>query len=198
MTTRVERAGCIGVLLLALAAGPARAGEVFFSHASIARALSFAQMTNEGRWFLQGASVDDCSYALLQDPRVDADGDRLRITLLFAGRGGVRIAGRCVGPGDSFDVSIAGVPGFSRGELVLSDMRLEAPDRPYFRVVRPLLERTLRDRLRFPFRSAAEGALRELSQQTGGQIGLAALEIMSIAVESKGVRLRLDLELDVN
>lgn len=197
MVTSIGRACGVGVVLLALGAGPAAAGEVFFSHASIARALYDAQMTSEGRWYLQGSSVEDCSYALLQDPRADADGDRLRITLLFSGRGAARIRGKCVGPGDSFDVVISGVPSYTAGELLLSDMRLDAPDRAYVAVVRPLLERTLRDRLRYPLRNAADAALRDLGQRSHSQIGLSALDITGIAVERAGVRLRLEVGLDV-
>lgn len=197
MVTSIGRIGGVAALLLALWAGPAGAGEVFFSHAAIARALYDAQMTSEGRWFLEGSSVEDCSYALLQDPRVGADAERLRITLLFSGRGAARIRNKCIGPGDSFDVAISGVPSYAAGELQLSDMRLDAPDRAYVQVVRPLLERTLRDRLRFPLRSAADQALRELGQRSRSQIGLSALEIAGIAVESKGVRLRVDVGLDV-
>lgn len=127
--TSIGRAAGVGALLMALWACPAGASEVFFSHAAIARALYDAQMTSEGRWYLQGSSVEDCSYAMLQDPRVGTDGDRLRITLLFSGRGAVRIRDKCVGPGDSFDVALSGVPTLTGGELLLSHMRLDAPDR---------------------------------------------------------------------
>lgn len=194
----LRRGANVLVLAVTLAAtSPAAASEIVFSHAAIARALHAAAMTSGGRWFLQGQSDADCAYGFLQDPRVAAEGGRLRITLLFSGRGAVRVRDRCVGPGDTFDVVLSGVPSFSGGELVLADPQLTAPNRAYFQVVRPLIERALQEKLHYPVRNAVEWAVHDLRERTGQYVSLSAFDVEGIAVEPAGVRLKLRFGLDV-
>jgi hypothetical protein len=155
-------------------------------------------MTTAGRWFLQGSSADDCTHAFLQDPRVDAAEQRLRITLLLSGRAAAPVGGKCIGPGDTFDVSVSGVPVYANGEIVLSDAKLAAPDRKYFTLVASLLERAFRDAFHYPLRNAAEWAVHDLRELTGRQVVLDDIMLPEIRVEPDGLVLDVDLRLSVN
>lgn len=197
MLSQLRRGVLASGLVLATSVVPGQASEVFFSHEAIARALYDAAMTSGGRWYLQGRSAEDCSHAFLQDPRVSAAGERLSITLLFSGRGAVKVGAQCVGPGDTFNVVLTGVPGFVDGELVLQEPRLTAPERPYFLVVRPMLETALREKLRYPVRNAVEWRVHELREQSGRPVLLAGFEVEHIAVEETGVRVNLSFAVDI-
>lgn len=194
---RTSRAALAAAIALAAATAGAQT-ELRISHQAVARGIAATLMTPGGRWFLQGSSADECSHAFVQDPRVDAVGDRLRITVLFSGRGAVAVGERCVGPGDTFDVSLTGVPVHRDGEIVLDDARLEAPDRRYFEVVSGLLDRAFRDRFRYPVRNAAEWAVHDLRERTGRHVVLDAFDVGPIGVDADGLRLPLRLSLAVD
>ena len=194
------RSGWTAMAALAalLACGSAGASELFFAHGAVARALYDALMVTEGRWFIQGQSPEDCSHVFLQDPRVDAVESRLRITFLFSGRAAAAVGGRCVGAGDSFDISVTGVPTFAEGELLLADPRVDAHGRKLFQTVAPLVEAALRDRLRYPLRNAVDWAVHDLRERTGRHVVLDDLDLSRITVEEPGVRIELDFGIQVN
>ena len=194
------RVGSTAVAALAawLACGSLGASELFFAHGAVARALYDGLMVSEGRWFIQGQSPEDCSHVFLQDPRVDAVESRLRITFLLSGRAAAAVGARCVGAGDSFDISVTGVPTFAEGELLLADPRVDAHGRRLFQTVAPLVEGALRDRLRYPLRNAVDWAVHDLRERTGRHVVLDDLDLSRIVVEEQGVRIGLDFGIQVN
>ena len=143
-------------------------------------------MTEGGRYYMEGDASSTCRYAFVQEPRVDAAGERLRITLLYAG---VKAGSRCVGPGDNFDLEITGLPRFENGELYLSEMRVEAPDTAYFKLVAPLVRRSLESRLRYPIAERLEYLAGLFSATGNGQVKFTSFDVESIEVKENGVRL---------
>lgn len=194
------RSGWTAIAALAawLTCGSLGASELFFSHGAVARALHDSLMVSEGRWFIQGQTPEDCSHVFLQDPRGDAVDSRLRITFLFSGRAAAAVGARCVGAGDTFDITVTGVPTFTAGELVLADPRVDAPDRKLFRAVAPIVEAALRDRLRYPLRNAVDWAVHDLRERTGRHVVLDEFDVGRIEVEASGLRVALNFELQVN
>ena len=89
------------------------------AYSSLERIIVNRVMTEGGLYYMQGDPSSTCRYAFVQEPRVGAEGGRLRITVLFAGRTGTEVAGQCVGAGDNFDLVISGVPAYSDGDLFL-------------------------------------------------------------------------------
>ncbi len=185
-------------LAIALGGGSLEASELVFSHGAVARGLYDTLMVSDGRWFVQGESQDDCSHAFLQDPRVDAVGERLRITFLFSGRAAASVGGRCVGAGDTFDISVTGVPTFAEGELLLADPKIDAPERKLFKVVAPILQGAVRDRLRYPLRNAVDWAVHDLRERTGRHVVLDDFALSQIEVGEQGTRVELSFGLQVN
>jgi hypothetical protein len=108
------------------------------------------------------------------------------------------VAGKCVGPGDNFDLVISGVPEFEQGELFLSDLTVEAPETAYFKIVRPLIEKDLEENLRYPLRERLDyAAAWASSQSAAGPLALGLFRIDSIKVSQKAVRIDLEFGLSL-
>ena len=185
-----------GMLLVGVA--PAESASFEVSYKSLERFIVQSVMTEGGRHYIEGGPSDDCLYAFVQEPRVAAVGGRLQITVLFAGRAGAVVAGKCVGPGDNFDLVVSGVPEYDRGELFLSDLKVEAPDTAYFKIVRPLVENDLRKNLRYPLRERLDYAAAWVSSSSvAGALSLGSFSIDSIIAGQDDVRIDFELGLSL-
>ena len=185
-----------GVLTVAIA--PAESASFDVSYKSLERFIVQRVMTDGGRHYIEGSPSDDCRYAFVQEPRVAAVGGRLQITVLFAGRAGAVVAGKCVGPGDNFDLVISGAPEYDRGELFLSDLKVEAPDTAYFKIVRPLVEDDLRKSLRYPLRERLDYAAAWVSSSSvAGALTLGSFSIDSMTVGPDSLRVDLEFGLSL-
>jgi hypothetical protein len=184
-----------GAFLLLLAAKPAEAAQLRLTYPALERLLVLQVLTDGGRLYLEGGPGEECRYAFVQEPHVSAFGSRLRIDLLFSGRAGASVAGRCVGPGDTLRLEIHGVPVYADGVLGLDQLRVEAPESAYFRVVSGLVSRWMQERLRYPLRAAIEETLRGLSSLGAVRLQLGDLKVGSVVVSPDG--LLLDVDFDV-
>ena len=182
----------VGLLIagiLSVGVGSSEAASFEVSYRSVEAFIVQRVMTDGGRHYMEGKPSDDCRYAFVQEPRVAAVGGRLQITVLFAGRAGAVVAGKCVGPGDNFDLVVSGVPEYDGGELFLSDLRVEAPDTAYFKIVRPLVEKDLKESLRYPLRDRLDyGAAWVSSSSVAGALSLGLFSIDSITAGQDSVR----------
>jgi len=180
----------VGVSLLA--AAPASALTLELEHKALERLLATRLMTDGGRLYLDGSALTPCRYAFVQEPRVDAEAGRLRVTFLFSGRQGADVRGRCVGPGANFDLRVSGVPRHAAGEILLDELKLEAPGEPFFAVVQPLLEAQLAGRMRFPVQTLLGHAAYSLSTALGVQLTFENANVSSIEVGERALRLLLE------
>jgi len=198
---KIRRPGALPVLawgLLALGgADGLDAGEVSFTYASLERAVWATMLTEGGRHYLEGDPGSTCRFAFVQEPRVDAAEGRLRIRFLFSGRAGVEVKGRCLGPGDTFDMEVSGVPTVSDGELWLAELRVTAEDTAYFRLVSGLVESRLREKLRYPLRRQVEHAVAAAS--TGQfRLSLTDLRIDEVAAAPEALRVSYGADVTVH
>ncbi len=182
-------------LALAQAATPAAAAQLRLTYPALERLLVLQVLTDGGRLYLEGGPGEECRYAFIQEPHVSAFGSRLRIELLFSGRAGASVAGRCVGPGDTLRLDIQGVPVYADGVLRLDGLHVEAPESAYFKLVSGLVSRWLQERLRYPLRAAVEETLRGLSSLGAVRLQLGDLRVGSVVVGPDG--LLLDVDFDV-
>jgi hypothetical protein len=184
----------VSMLLACFGAPPARAASLEFEYSALERLVATALLTQGGRLYLSGQDAEGCAYAFVQQPRIDAEQGRLRVTFLFSGRQAVSVAGRCVGPSGTFDIQVSGVPAFVGGEVLLDQLAVETTGRgqPLFKLVAPLIESRLAARLRFPLQRMLGVAARELS--TSHDLGLSFdnLSIPRIEVRERSVRLVID------
>jgi hypothetical protein len=178
-------------LLLAANAG---ATTLELEHAALARLLAVHAMTDGGRLYLDGDAESECRYAFVQEPAVDSEGGRLRIAFVFSGRQAAGVAGRCVGPGGTFDVRLSGVPRFAAGAVFLDEAHLEAlgSGHTFFEVIAPLLEQGLKDRLRLPLDVVLGHAAAAVSTAWGVQLGFRDVKVAEIEVLEGSTRLRLE------
>lgn len=176
---------------------PAVAGELSISHAATERLLNSWLLAEGGRLYLDGSPADSCRYAFVQEPKVSGGGGRLSIRFVFSGRAGATVAGRCVGPGDTLDISASGVPYFAAGELRLADLRLQAPDSAYFKVAAGPLQSQLERRLRVPIRARLEEALALASIAATVRLTLNGFEVPAIAVDEQGLQLTVEERVQV-
>jgi hypothetical protein len=168
------------------------------SYKSIESMVVARVMTDGGRHYIEGTPSDDCRYAFVQEPRVASHGGRLQITVLFAGRAGAMVAGKCVGPGDNFDLVVSGVPKYENGELFLSELMVEAPDTAYFKIVRPLVEKDLKESLRYPLREQLDySAAWVSSSSVAGAVKLGKFRIDSIHPGRDTLRVDFDFGLSM-
>jgi len=184
----------VGALVLA-AASPAGAAQVRLAYPALERFLVSRVLTEGGRLYLEGAPGDECRYAFIQEPHVSAVGSRLRIQVLFSGRAGTSVASRCVGPGDTLQLDIQGVPAYADGVLRLDSLSVDAPDSAYFKLVSGLVSRWLQDRLTYPLRDELAGTLAWLSSSGVARLQLRDLQVRSVLVEEAALVLDLDFDL---
>lgn len=198
---QLHRIPMIGLSLL-LVTGPVlvtavRAADVTLSHAALERVVWQVLLTEGGRGYFEGGPDDTCRYAFVQEPKVVGADGRLRIRFLFSGRAGAQVAGRCVGPGDTFDLFVSGVPALAGGELYFEDLRVEAPDTVYFRLVSGLVEEQLRRRLRYPLKQDLDRVAATLGAAAGYGMSVERLEMSGVQVNDEGLRMSLDLGLSI-
>jgi hypothetical protein len=175
----------------------ADAAEVTLSHAALERVVWQVMLTEGGRAYFEGGLDDTCRYAFVQEPKVSGADGRLRVRFLFSGRAGAQVGERCVGPGDTFDLVVSGVPALSRGELYLEDLRVEAPDTAYFRLVSGLVENQLRQRLRYPLKQDLDRIAATVGAPAGYAMSVESLEMKRVQVDADVLRVSLDIGLSI-
>jgi hypothetical protein len=180
-----------------LFASTARAADVTISHAALERVVWQVMLTEGGRAYFEGGLDDTCRYAFVQEPRVSGANGRLHVRFLFSGRAGAQVGERCVGPGDTFDLVVSGVPALSQGELYLEDLRVEAPDTAYFRLVSGLVESQLRQRLRYPLKQDLDRIAATVGAPAGYAMSVESLEMNRVQVGEDALRVSLDIGLSI-
>jgi hypothetical protein len=171
--------------------------EITLSHVALERVVWQVLLTDGGRGYLVGGPGDTCRYAFVQEPKASGANGRLQVRFLFSGRAGAQAGGQCVGPGDTFDLVVSGVPALSRGELYFEGLRVDAPDTRYFRLVRGVVESGLRQRLRFPLKSSLDQVAAALAVSAGFAMSVDNLQMSNVRIGDDALHFSLDLGLSI-
>ena len=185
------RAFAAGLVLVLLSGETATAGKLDVAYASMERIIVTTFLTEGGRRYLQGGPEETCAYAFIQDPRVSAIGARMQVRFLFAGRAEKRVAGRCVGAGDNFDIIVSGVPRYADGDIFLDEAKFEA-DHKLFAVFSTLIERQLAPLLRIRASPPVESYVAQLTSRGAGTVRLESMDIQSIELGASSVVIEAD------
>src|SRR5205823_8977638 len=103
-------------------------------------------------------------FAYLESPRLGSDEDRLRVTARFSGRSALDMFGRCVGLGDSFDLTLTALPIPKNGAIAFQNVKVStAKDSYYIRRVRSSLEQSFSK----DFKVEVKEQARKLLEQPG-------------------------------
>jgi hypothetical protein len=186
--------------LALLSAGSAvTAADLELRYGALERIIADQMFTQDGRRYVRGSAAAKCQYAYLEHPRLSADDARLRVTARFSGRSALDLLGRCVGLGDSFDLTITATPVARNGAIAFQDASVStAKDSYYIRRVRQALTRSFAKDFKVEVRDQARRLL-ESTNQSGGpyQRELSSFELNAVHVASEALVLEVEFKLVV-
>ena len=119
-------------LLVFLFAIPSFAAEIELRYAALERIIAEQLFTQDGRHYVRGNKSTRCQFAYLEAPHIDGAGGRLHVTARFSGRTAIDFMNRCVGLGDSFDLSMSASPVPRGGAISLKDVSVSSKKDSYY------------------------------------------------------------------
>jgi hypothetical protein len=182
---------------LAAAIHPAAAVELRIHYSALQRILAEQMFTQDGRRYVRGTPTAKCNYAYLEHPDLHGEaGGRLNVRAKFSGRSALDLFGRCVGMGDSFDVSITATTYFQNGAIRFKDVVVESKkDGFYIRRVLAALTSTLRTQFAY---KVADDAKKILEEKRGNYSQeLSGFHVSDIRATGDALVLTLDFTLAV-
>jgi len=173
--------------------------EIHLSFAALERLVAKQLFSEDGRRYVRGDRNAKCSYAWLENPRVQGENGRLVIRAHFTGQTAWDLFGRCVGLGDSFDLKIATTPYFKAGDIRLSNTRAvpESSGGLYVRQVCFSLASTLNREFRYPLAADLKRAVQDAGIVPEYPRDLRRFEVTRIAVSDSAVVLTVEFALAV-
>jgi hypothetical protein len=120
---------------------PALAANLELRYGALERLIAEQLFTQDGRRYVKGDAKAHCQYAYLEAPHISSgssgqDG-RLKISAKFSGRSAMNVFGRCMGMGDSFDLTILASPVVRKGAIGMDNVQVTTvKDSYYIRRVR--------------------------------------------------------------
>jgi excinuclease UvrABC ATPase subunit len=186
------------VVLIALAA-QAFSADIEIRYSALERMVAAQMFTVEGRKYVRGDKAAKCQYAYLETPKLSAAGERLQVAARFSGRSAMDLFSRCVGMGDSFNVTISAVPVARKGAIAFQDTQINtAKDSYYIRRVRSAMMRTFDQDFKIEIRDQARRLLEQPA--TAGSVyqqELKDLDLNAIRVTPDALVLVVDFKLVV-
>jgi|SRR5580704_17468808 hypothetical protein len=186
------------VFLIALAA-QALPADLEIRYSALERMIASQMFTQEGRRYVRGNRAAKCQYAYLEAPKLSAAGTRLQMAARFSGSSAMDLFSRCVGMGDSFNVTITALPVPRKGAIAFQDTQVSTPkDSYYIRRVRSAMMRTFDQDFKIEIRDQARRLL-EQPATTGSvyQQELKDLDLNAIRVTPDALVLVVDFKLIV-
>ena len=120
------------LLLLVFAVAPSFAADLELRFGAMERLISEQLFTQDGRRYVRGNAKAKCQYAYLEAPKIGADNGRLKVSARFSGRSALDVLGRCVGMGDSFDLTILATPVVRKGAIAMDGVSVATVKDSYY------------------------------------------------------------------
>jgi hypothetical protein len=191
------RAAAILAVLLTIP-NTALPADIEIRYSALERMVAAQMFTQEGRRYVRGDRAAKCQYAYLEAPKLSAAGERLQVAARFSGSSAMDLFSRCVGMGDSFNVTITAVQVPRKGAIAFQDTQVStAKDSYYIRRVRAAMMRTFNQDFKIEIRDQAR---RLLEQPTTGAVyrqELKDLDLNAIRVTPDALVLVVDFKLVV-
>jgi hypothetical protein len=163
------------------------AAELELRFAALERIVAAQLFTQDGRHYVRGSRTTRCQFAYLETPHIDSDQGRLRVQARFSGRSALDLMGRCVGLGDSFDLTITGTPAARNGAIVLRDVKVSTPrDSYYIRRVRTALTQSISKDFKIEVRDQARHLLEQSDETSPNAVPKDALYKQELAAFDLG------------
>jgi hypothetical protein len=195
----IWRKNCFVSGLLLLLAWPASALEMRVQYPALERLLGQQLFTQDGRRYVQGTDDRKCNYAYLEKPKIGEWNGRLVIRARFIGKAALGMFGKCVGIGDSFDLTLVGTPVYQSGVITLKDVQASTNghDTMYSRRVMKGLQQALTKDIGYPAESDAKKILEQSREGQPFQQSLSNFEISAVRATPNALVLVLDFVLTV-
>jgi hypothetical protein len=185
----------VALLIVPATALPA---DLEIRYSALERMVAAQMFTQEGRRYVRGDRAAKCQYAYLEAPKLSAAGERLQVTARFSGSSAMDLFSRCVGMGDSFNVTITAVPVPRKGAIAFQDTQVStAKDSYYIRRVRAAMMRTFDQDFKIEIRDQARRLLEQPTTGAVYQQELKDLDLNAIRVTPDALVLVVDFKLIV-
>lgn len=185
------------VVLMAFAS-QAFSADLEIRYSALERMVAAQMFTQEGRRYVRGNQAAKCQFAYLEAPKLSALGDRLQVAARFSGRSAMDLFSRCVGMGDSFNVTITAIPVPRKGAIAFQDTQVSTPkDSYYIRRVRSAMMRTFDQDFKIEIRDQARRLLEQPASSALYQQELKDLDLNAIRVTPDALVLVVDFKLVV-
>jgi hypothetical protein len=188
-------------LIAIFCATPLLAADLELRYAALERLVSQQLFTQDGRRYVKGTPAAKCQYAYLEAPRfaaVDKAEGRLKISAKFSGRSSLDVFGRCVGMGDSFDLTIQASPVARKGIIVMDNVQVTSvKDSYYIRRVRQALTDSFAKEFKIDVRDQAKALLEQPRDNSSYQQELTAFDLSDIRVTPDALVLVVEFKLVV-
>ena len=168
-------------------------------YGALERIIGEQMFTQDGRRYVRGNAAAKCQYAYLEHPRLSADDFRLRVVARFSGRSALDVLGRCVGLGDSFDLTITATPIARNGAIAFLDANVTtAKDSYYIRRVRETMTQSFSKDFKVEVRDQARRLLASPGQPAGPyQQDLSSFDLNAVRVTHDALVLEVEFKLVV-
>jgi hypothetical protein len=197
-----------GLMALSLGLFFAMAGaaaDIELRYPALERLIADQLFTQDGRRYVRGTPAAHCQYAYLEAPRLSAaagaDGvanGRLKITAKFSGRSAMDVLGRCVGMGDSFDLTIVASPVARKGAIAMDDVRVTTvKDSYYIRRVRAALTESFGKEFKIDVRDQAKKLLEQPTGNSSYKQELDDFDLSAVRVTPEALVLVVEFKLVV-
>jgi hypothetical protein len=190
----------LAVSLVLFFVGPALAADLELRYAALERLIAEQLFTQDGRRYVRGTPAAHCQYAYLEAPHLssaDASG-RLKITAKFSGRSAMDVLGRCMGMGDSFDLTILASPVARKGVIAMDDVRVSTvKDSYYIRRVRAALTESFGKQFKIDIRDQAKRLLEQPGGNSSYQQELSDFDLSAVRVTPEALVLVVEFKLVV-
>ena len=176
----------------------ALAADLEIRYSALERMVAAQMFTEDGRRYVRGDKAAKCQYAYLEAPKLSAAADRLQVTARFSGRSAMDLFSRCMGMGDSFNVTITAVPVPRKGAIAFQDTQITtAKDSYYIRRVRSAMMRTFDQDFKIEIKDQARRLLEQPASGAVYQQELKNLDLNAIRVTQDALVLVVDFKLVV-
>jgi hypothetical protein len=188
-------AAALGILVFAV---PSLAAELELRYGALERIIAEQLFTQDGRHYVRGNRNTRCQFAYLEAPHIESREGRLRVTARFSGRTALDLFNRCVGVGDSFDLSVTALPFPRDGAIALKDVQISsARDSYYIRRVRAALAQSISKDFKIEVRDQARRLLEQPNESASFHQELASFELGEIRVTPEALVLVVEFRLVV-
>lgn len=188
-------------VFLVLCCVPALSADLELRYGAMERLVAQQLFTQDGRRYVRGTPTAKCKYAYLEAPHfsaADKAEGRLKISAKFSGRSSLDVFGRCVGMGDSFDLTILASPVARKGTIAMDNVEVTTvKDSYYIRRVRQALRDSFSKQFKIDVRDQAKALLEQPGGSGAYQQELADFDLSEVRVTPDALVLVVEFKLVV-